>query len=56
MEEQQIQIDNTTVRSLAWTDVTVLVKDRRRCEETAIISNVEGIVQAGELLAIMGPS
>lgn len=56
VEDQTIQLDNATVRSLAWKDVTVTVKDRQLGQGKAIVSSVDGIVQAGELLTIMGPS
>lgn len=55
-EEQAIQLDNTTVRSLAWTNVTVAVEDRKRGQDKAIVVDVNGIVRAGQLLTIMGPS
>lgn len=56
MEDQPIQLGNTTVRSFAWTDVTVMVEDRKRGQKKTIVSSVDGIIQTGELLAVMGPS
>ncbi|KAF2158337.1 hypothetical protein M409DRAFT_71691 [Zasmidium cellare ATCC 36951] len=46
---------NDSVRSLSWNDVSVTVKPRRAHSQD-ILRNVSGIVQAGEMMAIMGPS
>ena len=50
------QLTNINIRSFAWKDVTVTVKDRQSSEPKTLLSEVSGIVKAGELLAIMGPS
>lgn len=50
------QLTNTNVRSFAWKGVTVTVKDRQSQQPKTILSDVNGIVKAGELLALMGPS
>ena len=55
-EAQPIQLENTTIHSLAWKDVSVLVQDRKHGHEKAIVSKIDGLVQEGELLTIMGPS
>ncbi|KAL0473275.1 ABC transporter [Neurospora intermedia] len=47
---------NTTVKNISWKGVTVTVKDRETKEPKNIVDNVEGIVEAGEILACMGPS
>ncbi|KAI8715406.1 hypothetical protein NCS52_01048200 [Fusarium sp. LHS14.1] len=47
---------NTTVKNLTWRGVTVTVKDRETKEPKAIVDNVEGVVEAGEICALMGPS
>ncbi|KAI8662548.1 ABC transporter domain-containing protein [Fusarium sp. Ph1] len=47
---------NTTVKHLTWRGVTVTVKDRETKEPKAIVDNVEGVVEAGEICALMGPS
>ncbi|KAK3954219.1 P-loop containing nucleoside triphosphate hydrolase protein [Pseudoneurospora amorphoporcata] len=47
---------NTTVKNISWKGVTVTVKDRETKEPKNIVDNVEGIVEAGEILALMGPS
>ncbi|KAM0436012.1 hypothetical protein ACHAPT_002904 [Fusarium lateritium] len=47
---------NTTVKNLTWRGVTVTVKDRETKEPKTIVDNVEGIVEAGEICALMGPS
>ncbi|KAH7002040.1 P-loop containing nucleoside triphosphate hydrolase protein [Ilyonectria destructans] len=47
---------NTTVKNLTWRGVTVTVKDRESKELKPIVHNVEGVVEAGEICALMGPS
>ncbi|RSM19811.1 hypothetical protein CDV31_001442 [Fusarium ambrosium] len=47
---------NTTVKNLTWRGVTVTVKDRETKEPKTIVDNVEGVVEAGEICALMGPS
>ncbi|KAK3692840.1 P-loop containing nucleoside triphosphate hydrolase protein [Podospora appendiculata] len=47
---------NTTVRSISWRDITVTVKDRETKLPKTIVGNVHGIVEAGEICALMGPS
>lgn len=51
VEKQAIaeaHLKNTTVQSVSWRGVTVTVKDRVTKEPTAIVDNVEGIVEAGK--------
>jgi ABC-type multidrug transport system ATPase subunit len=50
------QLTNTNVHSFGWKDVTVTVKDRQSQQQKTILSNVNGFVKSGELLALMGPS
>ncbi|GAB7357619.1 hypothetical protein MBLNU459_g0118t1 [Dothideomycetes sp. NU459] len=50
------QLTNSNIRSFAWKGVTVTVKDRQSQQPKTILSDVNGIVKAGELLALMGPS
>lgn len=50
------QLTNHNIRSFLWRGVSVTVKDRQTHEDKPILNNVSGIVQAGELMAIMGPS
>ena len=50
------QLVNETFGSLMWRDITVTVKSRKSKDETEILSHVDGIVKAGEMLAVMGPS
>ncbi|KAJ4171376.1 hypothetical protein NW754_013145 [Fusarium falciforme] len=47
---------NTTVKSLTWRSVSVTVKDQETKQRKTIVDNVEGIVEAGEICALMGPS
>ncbi|KAM0346577.1 hypothetical protein ACHAPU_005289 [Fusarium lateritium] len=47
---------NSTVKNFTWRGVTVTVKDRMTKEPKNIVDNVEGIVEAGEICALMGPS
>jgi phage-related minor tail protein len=46
---------NDTVQSFAWKDVTVTVKDRATKEPLDILSNISGVVESGEMIALMGP-
>lgn len=48
-------LTNETVHSFSWTDVTVTVKDRATKQPLEILSGVNGVVEAGEMLALMGP-
>jgi hypothetical protein len=48
-------LNNEAVKSFAWENVTVTVKDRQTGGPKAILENSFGAVQAGEMLAIMGP-
>jgi hypothetical protein len=41
-------LDNRSVRSFAWEDVTVTVKDRETKEPKKILSKVDGCVKAGQ--------
>jgi hypothetical protein len=49
-------LENTTVSRLIWEGVTVSVRDRRSSKSKIILDKIGGVVEAGELLAIMGPS
>ncbi|KAF2031371.1 P-loop containing nucleoside triphosphate hydrolase protein [Setomelanomma holmii] len=49
-------LTNDTVKSFSWENVTVTVKDRATQQPLDILSGVNGIIEAGELLALMGPS
>ena len=50
------QLTNTNIRSFGWKGVTVTVKDRQTQQPKTILNDINGIVKAGELLALMGPS
>ncbi|KAI7261954.1 putative ABC transporter [Hortaea werneckii] len=50
------QLTNTNIRSFGWKGVTVTVKDRQTQQPKNILSDINGIVKSGELLALMGPS
>ncbi|CAJ2510241.1 Uu.00g061410.m01.CDS01 [Anthostomella pinea] len=47
---------NRTVYNLTWRGVTVTVKDRKTKQLRNIVDNMEGMVEAGEICALMGPS
>lgn len=40
-------LENSTVRSFSWRDVTVTVKDRRTKQPLEILAGVDGVVEAG---------
>jgi ABC-type multidrug transport system ATPase subunit len=48
-------LTNETVRSFSWNNVTVTVKDRVTKQPIDILSGINGIVEAGEVVALMGP-
>lgn len=48
-------LTNETVHRFSWSDVTVTVKDRATKQPLDILSGVNGVVEAGEMLALMGP-
>ncbi|RDW72071.1 hypothetical protein BP5796_08105 [Coleophoma crateriformis] len=50
------QLMNNIVQTLAWQRVTVTVKDRKTKLPKTILDCVDGIVEAGEVCALMGPS
>ena len=47
---------NTIVRSIAWQNLTVTVKDRTTGHDRDILHGASGAVKPGEMLALMGPS
>lgn len=47
---------NKGIRSFLWTGITVKVKDRQSKQRKTILSNIDGMVKEGELMAVMGPS
>ncbi|KAI9043872.1 putative ABC transporter [Aspergillus affinis] len=47
---------NQAVQTFSWTDLTVTVKDRRTKQPRNLIEGSSGLVQQGELVALMGPS
>ncbi|KAJ5240638.1 uncharacterized protein N7469_002229 [Penicillium citrinum] len=65
MEDQQLDLErngdspflaNRVVQSLYWKDLTVTVKNRSSGKPLNLITEVNGYVKQGELLALMGPS
>ena len=50
-----VHLLNAAIQSFSWEDVTVTVKDRATKLPKEILSGVNGIVKAGEMLALMGP-
>ncbi|KAF4594781.1 hypothetical protein GQ602_000394 [Ophiocordyceps camponoti-floridani] len=47
---------NSTVENFSWSGVSVQVKDKKTKELRTIVDNAAGIVQAGDICALMGPS
>ncbi|KAL7941271.1 P-loop containing nucleoside triphosphate hydrolase protein [Trichoderma barbatum] len=53
---QNPHLVNDTISSFVWTNLQVVVKDRKTKAPLTILSDAAGIVNAGEMLAILGPS
>ncbi|KYG41115.1 hypothetical protein M433DRAFT_27795 [Acidomyces richmondensis BFW] len=49
-------LTNTNIITFGWRDVTVTVEDRKSNQPHHILSDINGIVKSGEMLALMGPS
>ncbi|KAL3712033.1 hypothetical protein TMatcc_000728 [Talaromyces marneffei ATCC 18224] len=49
-------LTNDVVQNYAWRKINVQVKDRATGDPLSILSDTNGIVHAGEMIAIMGPS
>jgi hypothetical protein len=49
-----VHLQNTTVSSFAWQDVTVTVKDHKTKQPKVILQNVNGIIKAGMLTSCNG--
>jgi ABC-type multidrug transport system ATPase subunit/ABC-type multidrug transport system permease subunit len=49
-------LTNDMVKTFSWTDVRVVVKDRKTKQPLPILDDAAGHLHAGEMLAIMGPS
>ncbi|KAG0651330.1 abc transporter G family [Hyphodiscus hymeniophilus] len=47
---------NHTVKSFLWKDITVTVKDHKTKQPKSILDGVDGLVEPGEICALMGPS
>ncbi len=47
---------NDVVQTFGWQGMNVTVKDRATNQPLSILSDANGVVKAGELIAIMGPS
>ncbi|KAK7703106.1 hypothetical protein SLS64_009377 [Diaporthe eres] len=47
---------NTMVHNISWSGITVTVTDRETKQPKTLLDNVQGYVEAGEILALMGPS
>ncbi|KAL6837345.1 P-loop containing nucleoside triphosphate hydrolase protein [Trichoderma camerunense] len=53
---QSAVLANDIVSSLAWHNLSVVVKDHQTGRQLSILDKVCGVIKAGEVLAIMGPS
>ena len=56
MGSDYAQLTNLDIRSFCWKNITATVKDRQTQQPKDLLSDVCGLVKAGELLALMGPS
>lgn len=54
--EVRSHLTNNSIQSLSWRNITVTVQDRSSKRQFPILSSCNGHVEAGEILAIMGPS
>lgn len=51
-----VHLVNDIVRTFAWKAMNVSVKDRTTKAPLSILTDANGLVRAGEMIAIMGPS
>ena len=51
-----VYLRNEFVRNFAWEKMNVTVRDRVTKNEKFILTDANGLLRAGEMLAIMGPS
>ncbi|KAH7118753.1 ATP-binding cassette transporter-like protein [Dendryphion nanum] len=49
-------LTNSSIQTFCWEGITVTVKDRHTKEPKNILSDINGVVKAGEMVALMGPS
>lgn len=49
-------LTNNVVQSLSWRHISVSIKDRSSKQHFPILSSANGHVEAGQILAILGPS
>ena len=49
------QLTNTSVRGFSWDGITVSVKDRVTKKPKILLQSINGFIEAGKMLAIMGP-
>jgi hypothetical protein len=57
LEEGQdyAHLKNELVQSFSWNNITVTVEDRATKQPLDILSGINGGVDAGDMLALMGP-
>lgn len=53
---QSAHLINDVIQNYGWKNINVQVKDRTSGGRSSILSDANGIVHAGEMIAIMGPS
>jgi hypothetical protein len=46
---------NNTVRNYSWSGASVVVKDHKTKQPKAILQGVDGVVEAGEICALVSP-
>jgi hypothetical protein len=48
-------LTNDVVQSFSWNNVNITLKHRKSSQPVEILSGVSGYIEAGEVLALMGP-
>ena len=52
----RVHLVNHIVKTFGWKDMNVTIKDHMTKAPLSILTDANGLVRAGEMIAIMGPS